>query len=484
MSMTPDSARYFSENARRWDDLRAGYFGEAIREAALQRAFLRPDMVVADVGAGTGFLSAALAERAARVYVIDGSEEMLAVARQNLSAFDNLSFHAAEGYTLPLPDESVDAVFANMFLHHVPEPLAAIREMTRILRPGGRVVITDLDAHPYTWLKDEMADVWQGFERGQLLDWFEQAGLVNRYAACTGEDCCAETSDPNITDAQGRTARISVFAAVAAKRVPKVTEAVSANYADLASGASCGCGSSAQAGDSCCGDSSIVSGSSCCGSEPEPILDLRGYQPEELSAVPAEAADFSFGCGNPTAMASLQPGQTVLDIGSGGGIDCFLAARQVGPQGKVIGVDMTPGMLERARATAERHGLTWVAFRQGEAQSLPVDDQSVDVVLSNCVINLTEDKGRVFSEIYRVLKPGGRLEVSDIVTGGAFLPATIAADGVRWAGCEVGALPEQEYLDLIAQAGFAPPIVRTRAAAGRADGVGVFSLTVSAEKRE
>ncbi|HZW05066.1 MAG TPA: arsenite methyltransferase [Anaerolineaceae bacterium] len=482
MSMTPDSARYFSENAGRWDALRAGYFGDAVREAAIRRAYLRPEMVVADVGAGTGLLSAGLAPRAARVHVIDGSEAMLAIARQNLSAFANLTFHTAEGTSLPLPDESVDAVFANMFLHHLPDPLAAIQEMVRILRPGGRVVITDLDAHPYAWLKDEMADVWQGFERSQVLGWFEQAGLVNRYVTCTGADCCAETSNPALTDEQGRSAEISVFVAAAAKRVPHMAAAVTANYAGLAEGASCGCGSSADAG--CCGENALSAGSSCCGSEPAPVIDLRGYRPEELAAVPAEAAEFSFGCGNPTALAALQPGQSVLDIGSGGGIDCFLAAQRVGPAGRVIGVDVTPAMIERARASAERNGLGWVEFRHGQAEALPVDDNSVDVVLSNCVINLTDDKGRVFAEIYRVLKPGGRLEVSDVVAGGAFLPATIAANGARWAGCEVGALPEQEYLDLIAQAGFAPAQVRTRVAAGQADGVRLFSLTVSAEKKD
>ena len=185
----------------------------------------------------------------------------------------------------------------------------------------------------------------------------------------------------------------------------------------------------------------------------EEVTFTTGYSPEELSVAPKEAADISLGCGNPLALASLKPGEVVLDIGSGGGLDAFLAAAKVGPSGRVIGVDMTPAMLERARASAERNGITNVEFRQGYAEELPVEDGEVDVILSNCVINLTEDKGHVFREAFRVLKPGGRLEISDVVASGA-IPLELREDSHGWAECVTGALPEREYLDLMAQAGF------------------------------
>jgi SAM-dependent methyltransferase len=208
---------------------------------------------------------------------------------------------------------------------------------------------------------------------------------------------------------------------------------------------------------------------------------VGGYSDTEKSTIPAEAAEFSLGCGNPTAMANLRVGETVLDIGSGGGIDVFLAARRVGPTGLVLGVDMTPAMLERARLAAEKSGFNNVEFRQGYAEKLPVENNSVDVIISNCVINLTEDKARVFAETYRVLKSGGRLEVNDMVFGGAILPtARISAHG--WAECISGALPEQEYLDLVKQAGFRDVTARRSTSAGLSEGVAVYSVQVSARK--
>jgi ubiquinone/menaquinone biosynthesis C-methylase UbiE len=207
-----------------------------------------------------------------------------------------------------------------------------------------------------------------------------------------------------------------------------------------------------------------------------------GYSSQDLADVPAEAAEISLGCGNPTAFASMQPGQVVLDIGSGGGIDVFLAAQKVGPGGKAIGVDMTPSMLERARRTAEKNGWTNVEFRQGYADALPVEDASVDLIISNCVINLAEDKGKVFREAYRALKNGGRLEVSDIVTSGS-LSAQGRQSAEQWGGCVFGALPEQEYLDLVAQAGFSEVKSQRSTQSGEADGVRVYSAQISAQKR-
>jgi len=403
---------------------------------------------------------------------------MLDVARQNLKDFDNIDYQEADGLSLPLPDASLDAVFANMYLHHCEDPLAAIAEMARVLRPGGRLVITDLDTHTHEWMRDEMADVWLGFERSQVRLWFEQAGLVNTIVDRTGETCNAE-SKHGTTPVGQRLAQISVFVAVGTKRLSGAQAAVREHY-----------GAIAEIGGGCCSSPSETT-SSCCSNNAEliPLEALSdvgtplaiGYTPQELADVPAEAAEISLGCGNPTAFGSMQPGEVVLDIGSGGGIDVFLAAQKVGPSGKAIGVDMTPSMLERARRTAEKNGLTNVEFRQGYADALPVEDASVDLIISNCVINLTEDKGKVFREAYRALKNDGRLEVSDVVTSGSLSPAG-RQSAEQWGGCVFGALPEQEYLDLIAQAGFSEVRSRRSEQAVSVDGARVYSAQVSARK--
>src|SRR5689334_4673715 len=195
MTTTNPSASYFENVAPQWDQLRSGYFTEAVREAAIAKAYLHPDMITADVGAGTGFISAGLAPIVRQVHVLDGSSAMLEVARQKLAAFENLVFQEADGLSLPLPDAAVDVAFANMYLHHCPVPLNAIREMVRILRPGGRLVITDMDTHSNEQLKTEMSDVWMGFERAQIRSWFEEAGLVNVIVDATGQSCQASSQD-------------------------------------------------------------------------------------------------------------------------------------------------------------------------------------------------------------------------------------------------------------------------------------------------
>jgi len=177
------------------------------------------------------------------------------------------------------------------------------------------------------------------------------------------------------------------------------------------------------------------------------------YAPDQVADLPDSVTAIALGCGNPTAIAGLRPGQTVLDLGSGGGIDCFLAARQVGPSGRVIGLDMTTDMIRLARRNARKLGLTNVEFRWGEIEEMPVDDASVDVIISNCVINLSPDKPQVFREAQRVLKAGGELAVSDMVFE-APVPDELRADLDSWAGCVAGAWLEADYVEAIRQAGF------------------------------
>jgi SAM-dependent methyltransferase len=204
-----------------------------------------------------------------------------------------------------------------------------------------------------------------------------------------------------------------------------------------------------------------MQGSSCCGTidsycgtadRAEDISKKIGYSEEELKAVP-DGANLGLGCGNPVALASLKEGETVLDLGSGPGLDCFLAADKVGKNGKVIGIDMTPEMLEKARSNAEKGNYSNVEFRLGEIENLPVADNSVNVVISNCVINLSPDKRSVFRETFRVLKPGGRIMVSDVVLSKE-LPDFIKDSVDAYVGCISGAITRDEYLKTIADAGF------------------------------
>lgn len=200
----------------------------------------------------------------------------------------------------------------------------------------------------------------------------------------------------------------------------------------------------------CCGPTRD-SPASCCGTGPEASLRV-GYDPADLEAVPA-GANLGLGCGNPVALAALKPGETVLDLGSGAGFDAFLAARGVGPTGRVIGVDMTPEMIARATNLAGDQGYEQVEFRLGDIEALPVADASVDVILSNCVVNLTPDKARAFREAFRVLKPGGRLQISDLVLARP-LPPALLEDLDAYAACVSGAMLKEGYLAVIRAAGF------------------------------
>ncbi len=193
-------------------------------------------------------------------------------------------------------------------------------------------------------------------------------------------------------------------------------------------------------------------GCGCGCNDPATQSSRLGYSAEELQLIP-DQANLGLGCGNPTAVASLQPGETVLDLGSGAGMDCFLAAARVGPTGTVIGVDMTPEMVEKARRNAEQVGANTIDFRLGEIEALPVDERSIDVVISNCVINLVPDKASAFREILRVLRPGGRLMISDIALNGE-LPAALLASAEAYVGCISGAAQITEYQTILAECGF------------------------------
>jgi SAM-dependent methyltransferase len=224
---------------------------------------------------------------------------------------------------------------------------------------------------------------------------------------------------------------------------------VQARYGAIARSSECGCGAAAP-GAPCCSGASAADAKS----------GAMGYSPEELAAVP-EGANLGLGCGNPQAIAALKPGETVLDLGSGGGFDCFLAARAVGETGKAIGVDMTPDMIRLARRNAQKAGVANVEFRLGEIEHLPVADASVDVILSNCVINLSADKPQVFREAFRALRRGGRLAVSDVVAS-AEIPAEVKADLASYSSCVAGAVSADALRAMLAEAGFADIRIRPK----------------------
>jgi SAM-dependent methyltransferase len=210
---------------------------------------------------------------------------------------------------------------------------------------------------------------------------------------------------------------------------------------------------------SCCSPSSAVGNAmpttSCCGGPevtPEQMSTVMGYSKEDIASV-IEGANLGLGCGNPVALASLKPGETVVDLGSGGGFDCFLAARQVGESGQVIGVDMTPEMISKARKNAEKMGAKNVEFRLGEIEHLPVADNGADLIMSNCVINLSPDKLKVYREAYRILKPAGRLSISDVLATAA-LPAKIRNNLALVAACVGGAVTFEDTKKMLTQAGF------------------------------
>jgi arsenite methyltransferase len=237
----------------------------------------------------------------------------------------------------------------------------------------------------------------------------------------------------------------------------EIKDAVRKAYSKVAKGRE------SQIASGCCDESAAKTSSSCCGPQQAvttvSLANALGYDTEGM---PKGATESFAGCGNPVALASLKEGEVVLDLGSGAGLDMFVASKKVGTTGQVIGVDMTPAMIEKAKKNAQDLGITNVDFRFGDIEDMPVDDNSVDVVISNCVINLAPDKGKVFQEVYRVLKPGGRVMVSDIVLS-KLLPKEISDEVVTYTGCIGGAILDEEYLQHMRNAGFKDAKITSKA---------------------
>jgi len=198
---------YFDQVARQWDEMRKSFFSEAVRDRALSIAGVEKGRIAADIGAGTGFITEGLVRKGLQVIAVDRSEAMLAEMKKKFELSDEIDYRKGDAEKLPIPDGAVDYVFANMYLHHVESPLKAIREMVRILKPGGKLVVTDLDEHAFEFLRDEHHDRWMGFRREDIERWFKEAGLRNVSVECAGEDCCAQSSCGD------EYARISIFVA-------------------------------------------------------------------------------------------------------------------------------------------------------------------------------------------------------------------------------------------------------------------------------
>ncbi len=458
------SKAYFDQIAQQWDTMQQSFFSEAVRDKALAVAGVQAGQLAADIGAGSGFITEALLQRGLHVVAVDQSEAMLAEMRKKFG--DNLiDYRLGRAEQLPITNNSLDYVFANMYLHHVESPAEAIKEMVRLLKPEGKLIITDLDEHNFEFLREEQHDRWLGFKRGGVRDWFMEAGLSNVRVHGTEEECCADSCCGT------QSASVSIFIAVGEKggdAAKTIKNQVKERYGAIAEFHNQSVASPIELMATRPQEISGCCGPSCCSPDDTTqaaTLAQALYNSVDLTGLPDSVTLASLGCGNPAAIAGLKPGETVLDLGSGGGIDCFIAAKFVGPAGRVIGVDMTNSMLELANKNRAKLGLTNVEFRQGEIEALPVESDSVDVIISNCVINLSPDKEAVFREAFRVLKPGGRLAVSDIVTEGHFsnqLRANLSA----WADCITGAIDQDEYLAKMQDAGFTAVEIESRASYG------------------
>jgi len=404
-------------------------------------ADLKPGEVVVDLGSGAGidvFLAAGRVGERGRVIGIDMTEDM--IKRGNALAakhgYRNVEFRLGEIEHLPVDSDSVDVIISNCVINLAPDKSLVFREAARVLKPGGRMMISDLvTAGELPEDVRRSLAAWANciagaMEKEAYLAAIREAGLGE---VAIMSECPYEF--PGMDDRlKGRIISVKVRALKKAKLEPQaVKEAVRQRYARIARGEA-----------TCCGGSS--------GLNSFEQARQTGYSDADLANVPPSSV-LGLGCGNPLALADPKEGEVVLDLGSGAGIDVFLAARKVGEGGRVVGVDMTEDMVARGRKLAEDHGYANVEFRLGEIEHLPVESASVDLIISNCVINLCPDKPAAYREAHRVLKPGGRMLISDLVTTGP-LPADLQDNLNAWAGCTGGVLPRDVYLEAIRAAGF------------------------------
>lgn len=431
-------------------------FAAAYMEDVIQKAYLRAEYAVLLSAGVPGELLKAVASRVYKVYLLVEPGESVGKGLPELSGLTNVETLLPGEMEEQIPEESMDAAIAAFAAGY--SPLNLIKTMSSLLRPAGRLVM---------YSQGSLPDFWK-LDANQLSNLLRKAELVNILVQNLQE---RKSGDGETQESEAPGSLILV----GSKNVAGARSNVRKRYQSLAEGSSC-CDDSES---SCCSSSS-----SCCCSADEmdsTVTFNTGYAIEDIQPLPEESANLTLGCGNPIARAGLQPGESVLDIGSGAGIDVFLAARIVGEKGFVVGVDMTPAMLERARLAASKGQFTNVEFKQGHAESLPLENNTFDVVISNCVINLCEDKGKVFEEIFRVLRSGGRMVISDIVTDGD-LPLEARLEAAGWAACISGALPQAEYLDLMKQAGFTIADVQQGISGGTLGDTRVYSLEILARK--
>ena len=411
----------------------------------IKKLFLRPEHVVLISEVSSKPLIIAVASQVRKVYLLlhpDAKPSLM----DDIAGLKNVELLVTGEGELQIPEESMDVVIAAIPADRKNVLLQYIKSLSAMLRPAGRLV---------TLLNELLTPPWK-LEDDQMKNLLRKAGLVNTIVM----------NEPSFE---------STLVGFGTKKVEGARSSVRKHYQSLAEGSSC-CEDS---GSSCCGASS----SCCCGSDEmdSAITFNTGYSIEDIQPLPEESTNLTLGCGNPIARANLQPGECVLDIGSGAGTDVLLAARVVGEQGFVVGVDMTPAMLERALLSAQKNNVTNVEFKSGHAESLPLDNNSFDVVISNCVINLCEDKGKVFEEIFRVLRSGGRMVISDIVTD-EDLPLEARLEAAGWTGCISGALPHPEYIDLMLGAGFVVDDIQQGISGGIMGDTQVYSLEIIARK--
>lgn len=436
-----DRIRQFSYEALASKEKRMKPLYEKVSEFAE----INPNTIVGIIGSSTGSLPLFVASHAKKVIGVDLSKESLNFAkrRTNQLGVTNIEYKKGDAEALPLEENSIDVALSDCVINLVPDKQKAFEEIYRTLKPGGSLVIADpVRKKPFAKITNEPVGgciagtvAKEDYEEMLTKAGFDRIEITNitdlaRKVFVGHEDKFDKYSlDYVIIKATKPEEPIS-------RSSDEVKEKVRERYGKIAQeelGCSCGSSYSASSGV-------------------EDYTKKIGYKEEELPSVP-EGANLGLGCGNPVALASLKEGDVVLDLGSGAGFDAFLAAQRVGKSGKVIGVDMTPEMIKKAKENAKKGSFVNVEFRLGEIENLPVADNSVDVVISNCVINLSPAKDRVFKEACRVLKRGGRLMVSDIVLEHP-LPIDIKDDIEAYVGCIAGASLKQDYLNFIKNAGF------------------------------